>query len=410
MRVCRESPVLPHEVTNALWGGSSGSAGFKGAERFGASVEKEVFGKNKDAYVEAGFFGAGAAEGGLENFGKGKVTAMVGGGDRWDANAIRNIAEQKNEWTSGKKAHLTVLMSNKQPADDAEIQAVVDEMAKAKQPVSFVVAKKIAKKVKAGKDYSQAAVRQIVEDYAPEGTRTGLGVEADTEKAAAAERGEHVVNLRVGGELDFGGLGTGGLKFESHWMSTGRDTATATHFRECKLEGRAGLKIPMNKQADAIMQITQGIDKTFAKITELVQAVRALQGKRGNVPGAAIATSGATSALEDIALFAVQGSQGVPMDQLKAGFKASEPFKAGFSGSTTFFLQIDGKWKAKAKPSDPTPYEFNITLAEEKGIKGELPGLAGRVSAKTTQRFFRLQKKHDKTWAIEIVGATAGGQ
>ena len=88
-----ESKVLPVEMSNYMWGGTTSSVGYKRAERWAGNVEKEVFGKNSKAYVETGAIVAGTAQGGLKDVGGvglgGKASVKVGFGTRYDQASIK---------------------------------------------------------------------------------------------------------------------------------------------------------------------------------------------------------------------------------------------------------------------------------------------------------------------------------
>jgi hypothetical protein len=66
-RKCRESSVIPREVSNYMWGGSTSDKGFKLAEKWAAKVEKDIF--ETDAAgkkgVELGAYAKGKVSGGV---------------------------------------------------------------------------------------------------------------------------------------------------------------------------------------------------------------------------------------------------------------------------------------------------------------------------------------------------------
>jgi hypothetical protein len=87
-----ESKIMPVEMSNFMWGGSTSRVGYKRSERWAANVEKEVFGKDAKAYVETGAIGAGTAQGGIKDVGGvgmgGKVAVKGSMGTRYDQGSI----------------------------------------------------------------------------------------------------------------------------------------------------------------------------------------------------------------------------------------------------------------------------------------------------------------------------------
>jgi hypothetical protein len=100
----REAKLLPREVANVMWGGSTSVVGWRRAERWAARVEKENFmvpqGQDRalssgvgtaattNAYVRTGgYFGAGAS-GGVGNVAKVGGAVQVGWGRHYDQDTI----------------------------------------------------------------------------------------------------------------------------------------------------------------------------------------------------------------------------------------------------------------------------------------------------------------------------------
>ncbi|WP_055074298.1 DUF4157 domain-containing protein [Pseudanabaena sp. 'Roaring Creek'] len=88
-----ESKVLPVEMSNYMWGGTTSSVGYKRAEKWAGNVEKEVFGKDDKAYVETGLVGAITAQGGIKDVGGvglgGKLAVKGSGGTRYDQKGVK---------------------------------------------------------------------------------------------------------------------------------------------------------------------------------------------------------------------------------------------------------------------------------------------------------------------------------
>lgn len=97
-RRCKESKVIPREVSSYIWGGETGSVGAKTAEDWSLAVEKDELGDGSSAFVETG----GQLEAGVEaNVGIGKLAAAVKGqsGKRYDAESMKKKggAGEKNK-------------------------------------------------------------------------------------------------------------------------------------------------------------------------------------------------------------------------------------------------------------------------------------------------------------------------
>jgi hypothetical protein len=90
-----ESKWLPRKISNFAWGGSSGSVGFKRAERWAGALEKEVFGglageESENTYVETGSLASVGAE---FNVGIGKAKGQIKGttGRRYDKESVETL-------------------------------------------------------------------------------------------------------------------------------------------------------------------------------------------------------------------------------------------------------------------------------------------------------------------------------
>jgi hypothetical protein len=92
-----ESSVLPVEMSNFMWGGTTTSVGYKRAERWASKVEKDSFGLDdkgqaKKNFVETGMVGGGTASGGIKDVGgvglSGKVGIKGSYGTRYDNKSI----------------------------------------------------------------------------------------------------------------------------------------------------------------------------------------------------------------------------------------------------------------------------------------------------------------------------------
>jgi hypothetical protein len=96
-----ESSIVPREVSNYMWGGSTSSKGKKLAERRAAGAELNIFGDDSDAYVETGGVAALEAEllgGGVSQ--EGKATS----GRHYDKESIEKLKLGKYRERKGKGA------------------------------------------------------------------------------------------------------------------------------------------------------------------------------------------------------------------------------------------------------------------------------------------------------------------
>lgn len=102
-RRVRESRVIPNEVANFIWGGSSSSVGWKRAEKWAAGVEKENF-KDKslnlggtgdsdeeDAYVETGGLIGAKAKGGIGGVAEMEGSASYKTGKKYDHDSVKAL-------------------------------------------------------------------------------------------------------------------------------------------------------------------------------------------------------------------------------------------------------------------------------------------------------------------------------
>ena len=99
----RES-VLPREVASFMWGGSTGSVGYKRSETWAANVEKENFsddpkgdlssgvgsGSTTNAYVRTGAYGSAAASGTIKGIAEMEGSAKLSGGTHYDKTTIED--------------------------------------------------------------------------------------------------------------------------------------------------------------------------------------------------------------------------------------------------------------------------------------------------------------------------------
>jgi hypothetical protein len=61
-RRCRQSPIIPREITNGMFGGRTDDFGWQKAEDWSLSVENRIFAADPDAEVSSGAYGKLAAE------------------------------------------------------------------------------------------------------------------------------------------------------------------------------------------------------------------------------------------------------------------------------------------------------------------------------------------------------------
>lgn len=62
-RRCRQSNLIPRELENALWGGSTGGYGWQRAENWSLDVERRILGEGSEAEVESGAYASFQAKG-----------------------------------------------------------------------------------------------------------------------------------------------------------------------------------------------------------------------------------------------------------------------------------------------------------------------------------------------------------
>ncbi|WP_434686369.1 eCIS core domain-containing protein [Pseudanabaena minima] len=100
-----ESKVLPVEMSNYMWGGTTTSVGYKRAERWASKVEKDSFGLDdkgqpKKNFVETGLVGGGTASGGIKDVGgvglSGKVGVKGSYGTRYDNKSITESRKKQS--------------------------------------------------------------------------------------------------------------------------------------------------------------------------------------------------------------------------------------------------------------------------------------------------------------------------
>ncbi len=102
-RRIRESKVIPNEVANFIWGGSSSSVGWKRSEKWAAQVERENF-KDKslnlggtgdsdeeDAYVETGALAGAKAKGGVGGVAELEGSVGFKTGTKYDHDSVKNL-------------------------------------------------------------------------------------------------------------------------------------------------------------------------------------------------------------------------------------------------------------------------------------------------------------------------------
>lgn len=102
-RRVRESRIIPREIGNFIWGGSTSSVGWKRAEKWAAGVEKENF-KDKslnlggtgdsdeeDAYVETGGLIGAKAKGGIGGVAEMEGSASYKTGKKYDHDSVKAL-------------------------------------------------------------------------------------------------------------------------------------------------------------------------------------------------------------------------------------------------------------------------------------------------------------------------------
>ena len=411
-RTARRHREVPRWLVNKMWGGDwESNPGYAKAERWAGAVESSVLKGNADGYAESGLMVGGMAEVGLQAgdvAAKAKGSVQAGVGERWDEAAITGIQTAKG-WTASTIDDIVVLVGG-----DATLQAktlhtklVSLGHAEVSEDRCNEVLKRTRTLDPAGPHYG-ADLAAVVRRASP-GYRPGLG-EASREEATFGRqkgRGERTFWVKGQAEADIS-IAKVAMKYERLWQTRGRDALRATHLREHKFEARFGVGIPLAKTlgADLLGVLVMGklisaviaFDRTAADSEALDK-----QEKKSRTAGAAARGSA------DFASIITQLAH-VPAKDFTWAGEATSAIAPGVFGSVNLFVVIDYKRKAPdAKGIEP--WELNLQVAEERTFKFEadLAAVAGRFAAKTQERMFRAQLRHDKTWQYDVAGDVSGG-
>ncbi len=83
-----ESPIVPQAIANYMWGGETGSAGAKRAEKWAGAIENDILGTEEEAYVETGGIVGASAKVGVEGLGEVEAKASATAGTRYDKASV----------------------------------------------------------------------------------------------------------------------------------------------------------------------------------------------------------------------------------------------------------------------------------------------------------------------------------
>jgi hypothetical protein len=423
-RKMRESRAAPREIANALWGRSwDTETGYPEAERWAGKVETEIMGAG-DGYVESGLMlGAMAELGGQAGSaaltGKGQVTA--GTGERWDKKSIRTIHQEKSEWSDEKIEGVAAFLAANPGIDK---KTAFQRLAALGLHVSAKLLGRILGQIdklpsaplrrrSVQEDYvHEARVRAIVRAASPHRIRPDLGKPSPPSEyrfASQPARGERVRWAKVATEIKVGPAMMA-LKGELAYQSRGRDSVLGAHPRDLKVEGRVGLSIPLNKALSEELLALLHVAEILSGVAQFVRTSHLLvddkkpsrQEKTARVyGGAANLGTGVDSALTR---FEALGSK--PFDW---GGEFKSPIEPGLGLNVGLLVIVDAKFRFPQWDATTFSYEFNLHVAQEKGVKLNLDfgAVAGRVSGRTQERWLKLTLK-DGVVTKDVFGAPAG--
>jgi hypothetical protein len=435
-RTARRRRDVPRWFVNKLWGGEWDSdPGYANAERWAGRIETGIMQANPDAYAEAGMMGGAMGEAGFQAgpvAAKAKIIAQAGGGERWDAKGINAVADKKQSKLGWSNDDIGVIVRVILANEDARADDLHVTLKNLGVAVSTDKLKKLLKQVGAyfPNARTPANVEELVRDVAP-GQRPRLG-EASKEEALfgkQAGRGERTMWFKTAAEADIS-VATMAMKYERHYKSTGREPtkrgmAVANDLREHKIEGRFGVKLPLNAAlGDGLLQVLQ-IEKAVGALLDFMRTTQNLDDadedvKLSKKEKASRGFGTAARGSADAAIVLTQLAE-LPPKAFKWTNEAKSAINPGVFGAVALVVVIDAKFKnsdrsdKKTKglakdgvtPKQLQSYEINLQIAEEKSFKFEadLAAVAGRIAAKTQERWLRAQKK-DGQWYIDFIGNT----
>ena len=424
-RKMRESRAAPREIANALWGRSwATETGFPEAERWAGKVETEIMGAS-DAYVESGLMlGAMAELGGgagpVAVTGKGQVTA--GAGERWDKKSIRTIHQEKSEWSEEKIQRVAMFLAANPEIDKKSAHHRLAELglhvsAKALGRILGQI-KKLPSPALGRRSLQEELihvgdVQRIVRAASPHRIRPDLGKPSrpsDYRFASQAARGERVRWAKIATEIKVGPAMMA-LRGELAYQSRARDSVLGAHPRDLKVEGRVGLSIPLNKALSEELLALLHVAEILSGVAQFVRTSHLLvddkkpsrQEKAARSYGGAVnLATGVDSALTR---FEALGSE--PFEW--GGGKFKSPIEPGLGLNVGLLVIVDAKFRFPQWDGTTFSYEFNLHVAQEKGVKLNLDfgAVAGRVSGRTQERWLKLTLK-DGVVTKDVFGAPAG--
>lgn len=410
-RTAREDRFCPRWIPNMLWGGEwDTDPGYANAERWAGAVETGVMGAS-DAYVESGLMAGVMAEMGFqagEVGAKAKAQLQAGVGERWDKKSIATIHQEKSKWSDAKIQAVALTIGANLDADPHDLYAV---LAKDGHNVSVARIARIQKKAlkrRADGALNARAIESIVRTVSPARVRPNLGEASEFEGTFGAQeaRGEHTFWVKGSAEADIS-IANMAMKAEIAFQSRGRDKVIGTHMREAKLEGRFGVKLPLSKALGSGLLETLEMSRAVDALLNYCRAMNTLADEEKPLAKKDQVSRGIGSGLR------AAGDLGSGLSQLKAiGSKkfewtgeAKSAIDPGVSGFVALGVIIEAKFKTPHSDGSKSSYEVNLSVVEEKGFKFEadLAAVSGRVSAKTQERWLRIQVK-DGVRTTDFIG------
>jgi len=410
-RTLREQWDVPRWIVNALWGGVwQTDPGYANAERWAGKVETGVMGANKEAYVEIGLMVGAMGEAGFQAgavAAKAKAQIQAGAGERWDAAKITAVAGAKSKkgLSDADIDKIAYFLSFMADADTDHIAGMlaaarVAEVSPARLGAIRDKVRKLDKRMKAANpkaEPSEEQIKEIILEFT--GRRPGLGAASKPEAyfTGQAARGERTVWVKGSAEADIT-VATMAIKGEFHRITKGRDSLVPSHFREAKVEGRFGVKLPLDKALTGELFELLHLEAMVSAVMNFIRTQSEVSDEDKKLSKADKNSRELGSAL--------RGAGDIAADLLQVADVASKPFEwagkaksaiaPGVSGFVTLGVVLDCKW-TPTPAGKKQPYEINLQIAEEKGFKyaADVAVVSGRFSAKTQERWLRFQWKHD---------------
>jgi hypothetical protein len=317
-------------------------------------------------------------------------------GERWDAKSIKTIHQEKSKWSDEKITALAITLASNPTTDPHTLYAV---LAKDGTGVSVKKLEQMQKKARALENPTLKKIESIVRDASPTRARPALGEASEFEGTFGSQtaRGERTFWVKASGEADIS-IANMGLKAEIAFQSRGRDKVVGTHMREGKIEGRFGVKLPLNKALSGGLLQALEIGRAANAIQNYIRSLNTI-GDDKKTPKKDQASRGIGSGVR------AAGDLGAGLSQLSAigskpfeyAGKAKSAIDPGLSGFALLGVIIEAKFKPSHADGSLNSYEINLSIVQETGFKFEadLAAVAGRVAAKTQDRWVRIQIKDD---------------